>query len=347
MRYLTTSLSLWLAVFLFPFLVSAQSLPDLFDMVNPAVVDILSISETSVAVSQDEIDDVKVASGDQGSGILIDNEGTILTASHVIQTAEEVTVTFLDGQTSKAKVIASAHYGDIALIKLTEKVNLPTPAVLADSDKVRVGEKVFVVGAPFGYSHSLSVGHISSRFHTPAMLGSGTMEVFQTDAAMNPGNSGGPLFNMQGEVIGIASHIRSSAGAFNGIAFAVTTNQCVALMDRVETWSGIEGVLVSDRLARLFNIPQEFGFLVESVSGASWGGKIGLKPSTLSITINGEEMLVGGDIILKVGDLVVNNDPQFYTELRDYLYALNQSGKKVTVDVLRNGKVLTLPEKGE
>ncbi|BCL62605.1 hypothetical protein DGMP_32980 [Desulfomarina profundi] len=166
----------------------AANLPDLYQMVNPAVVDIVAISMDEVAVSADE--DQKVASGDSGSGVLIDDKGTILTASHVIQTAEKIRVTFPDGQSSSAEVVVSVSWGDVAVLRLTEEIKLPRPVILADSDKVRIGDKVFVVGSPLGFSHSLSVGYISSRLQTGAMLGAGSMEVFQTDAAMNPGNSG-------------------------------------------------------------------------------------------------------------------------------------------------------------
>lgn len=326
-----------------PEILFAGNLPDLYQMVNPAVVDIVAISMDNVAVSADE--DRKVASGDRGSGVLIDDRGTILTASHVIQTAEKITVTFPDGQSSAAEVVVSVSWGDVAVLQLTDDIKLPKPVVLADSDKVRIGDKVFVVGSPLGFSHSLSVGYISSRFQTGAMLGAGSMEVFQTDAAMNPGNSGGPLFNMDGEVIGIASHISTVSGGFQGLAFAVTSNQCLALLDRAETWSGIEGIIVHGRLARLLNVPQEYGLLVKRVSGISWGGKIGLQPSDLKMIIEGEEFSVGGDIILKVGEMTVNNDPDFFKKLGDYTHDLRKAGKKLTVTVLRGGQIVTL-EKG-
>ncbi len=324
---------------------SAEELPDIFVRVNPAVVDIKAISMDKVAVSGKET--TTVAVGNDGSGVLIDDEGTILTASHVIQTAEKVTVTFLDGQQVPATVVASANWGDIALIKLDQKIDLPPHAVLADSDLVRIGDKVFVIGAPFGFSHSLSVGHISSWFRTGAMLGTGTMEVFQTDAAMNPGNSGGPLFNMDGEVIGIASHIRTTSGGFNGIAFAVTSNQVVQLLEKTSSWSGIEGIMVSGQLAQLLNLPQEAGILVQRVAANSWSGAIGLQPSTVQAVIGGEEITFGGDIILKVGELEVNMEPDLFQKISDYFFTEKQAGRAASLQILRAGKVITLSMKEE
>lgn len=318
----------------------SQSLADTFVRVNPAVVDIISIAVDKIAISDKETASVSI--DNEGSGVLIDDEGTILTASHVVQTAEKVTIRFVDGTEVPASVIASANWGDVALLKLDRKVPLPEPAVLADSDKVRIGDQVFVIGSPLGLSHSLSVGYISSRFQTSAMLGSGTMEVFQTDAAMNPGNSGGPLFNMQGEVIGIASHIKTTSGGFMGLAFAVTTNQIRSLFEKVSSWSGIEGQVLSGRKARLLNLPQESGLLVERVAANSWGGKIGLQPSSVAATLDGEEIKLGGDIILKIGSLEVTNDADFAAKLTDYLQKEAKAGRAISLQVLRGGKIIQL-----
>ena len=332
---LTIIISLLFATSLF-----AEELPDIFARVNPAVVDIQAISVETVAIPGQALNTIAV--GNDGSGVLIDDEGTILTASHVIQTAEKVTVTFFGGEQVPATVVASANWGDIALIKLDQKIDLPPPAILADSDLVRIGDKVFVIGAPFGFSHSLSVGHISSRFKTEAMIGTGTIEVFQTDAAMNPGNSGGPLFNMDGEIIGIASHIRTTAGGFNGIAFAVTSNQVVRMLEKTSTWTGIEGIVVSGQLARLLNLPQEAGLLVQRVAANSWSGAIGLQPSSIKAVIGGEEITLGGDIILKVGDLEVNMDPDLFQKITDYFFNEKQVGRTASLQVLRAGRVITL-----
>jgi len=330
-----------ISAFILPLTVSAKaSLPDLFEKVNPAVVDIQSISVQKVTVSETE--STSIAVGNDGSGVLIDDQGTILTASHVVQTAEKLTVKLLDGRELPASVVSSANWGDIALIKLDQVVDLPEPAILADSDKVRIGEKVFVVGSPFGFSHSLSVGYISSRFQASAMVGTGTMEVFQTDAAMNPGNSGGPLFNMNGEVIGIASHIRTTAGGFNGLAFAVTTNQIRTLLEKISSWSGIDGKIVSGKLAQLLNIPQESGYLVERVASNSWGGQIGLQPSKVQAVIGEETLNIGGDIILKIGTMMVNQEPDFFQKFTDYLFNEAQAGRSLNVEVLREGNVITL-----
>ncbi len=319
----------------------ADSLPDLFERVNPAVVDIQGISVEQVATSLNE--STSVTMGNDGSGVLVESDGTILTASHVIQTAEKVVVKLMDGREFNAKIVASVNWGDIALLKLENPpTDLPAPVALANSDNVRIGEQVFVVGAPFGYSHSLSVGHISSRFNTDAMVGTGSVEVFQTDASMNPGNSGGPLFNMDGEVIGIASHIRSTSGGFNGLAFAVTSNQILKILEKNRSWSGIDGRVISGGLAQLLNLPQKAGLLVEKVAKNSWGGRIGLIPSAIAVQINGEDIYLGGDIILQIGEIVVDTDPGFFENLTEYLYQEKQAGRKAKYKILRGGNIIYL-----
>lgn len=333
---------LWL-FFIFPLLLSpatAKSLADLYARVNPAVVDIHALSVDKTPLINEEV--TAIAVGTDGSGVLIDREGTILTASHVVQTAELINVVFLDGQTASASVIVSANWGDIALLKIKDKITLPEPLVLADSDKARIGDQVFVVGAPFGYSHSLSVGYISSRFRSKAMVGNGTMEVFQTDAAMNRGNSGGPLFNMDGEVIGIASHISTMSGGFNGLAFAVTTNQIRDLLNTTSIWSGIKGTVISGKFAHILNVPQEAGLLVEKVATNSWGGQLGLKPSSTESVLYGQEMRIGGDIILQFADLPITTSPSLFDDINRRIATAIEKNQKIGVKILRAGRTLTL-----
>jgi len=322
---------------------AAQSLADLYARVNPAVVDIHALSVDKTPLINEEV--TTVAVGTDGSGVIIDKEGTILTASHVVQTAELINVVFLDGRTASASVIVSANWGDIALLRIKEKIDLPEPLVLADSDKARIGDQVFVVGAPFGYSHSLSAGYISSRFRTKAMVGNGTMEVFQTDASMNPGNSGGPLFNMKGEIIGIASYISTMSGGFNGLAFAVTTNQIRELLNTTSIWSGIKGTVISGKFAHILNLPQEAGLLVEKVATNSWGGQLGLQPSTINTILYGQEMRIGGDIILRFGDLPVTNSPSLFDDINKRIADAIEKDQKIKVEILRDGQILTLSSK--
>src|SRR5258708_21420404 len=158
-----------------------------------------------------------------GSGVVISADGKVLTAAHVVQTADKISVQFADNQTSPARVIASSVLADVALLQLTE---VPANAMfdkLGNSDEAEVGDEILVVGAPFGLSYTLTVGHVSGR-HLPGMQmcimrRMATLEFFQTDAAINMGNSGGPTFTLDPEPIGILTSILTRSGRFTGAAF--------------------------------------------------------------------------------------------------------------------------------
>src|SRR5262249_38699074 len=154
------------------------------------------------------------------------------------------------GETIPARVLTSEPAADVALLQLDHVPSKSVTAKLADSDAAEVGDEVFVVGAPIGMTHTLTVGYISAR-RNPNKFYSGLSrsEFFQTDAAINEGNSGGPMFNMRGEVIGIVSHILSKSGGSEGLGFVVTSNLASKLLlERNPFWSGVEGVLLSNEL---------------------------------------------------------------------------------------------------
>ena len=216
------------------------------------------------------------------------------------------------------------------------------PVHLGDSDELRTGEQVFIIGAPYGLSHTLTVGHVSAR-HAPATL-SGSLvlgEFIQTDAAVNRGNSGGPMFNMQGDVVGIVSHIFSRSGQFEGVGFAVSSKTVKdLLLGRRMPWSGISFFGLSGVLAKAFNLPQETGVLVQRVASKSPGEKLGLRPGFLPAKIGDQELLLGGDIILEVDGIQVG-DPSTEQAIRDHLVSL-EPGAEVAVTVFRQGQTLTL-----
>jgi serine protease Do len=277
-----------------------------------------------------------------GSGILVSPDGKVMTAAHLVQTADEITAEFVTGEVIKASVITSDPAADLALLQL-EKV--PPKAVVAkmgESDDAQIGDQIFIIGAPLGLGHTLTVGHISARHKPPTMYGVSRAEFFQTDAAINQGNSGGPMFNMKGEVIGIVSHIISKSGGFEGLGFVVTSQMARGLlMDKNRFWSGVEGYLLSGDLAKVFNLPQPAGVLVQRVSARSPAARIGLRPGTMAAMIEGQPLIVGGDIVLEVQDVPVISDGAFYTVIRDRLGQL-RSGDEIKVTVLRGGEKLDL-----
>jgi S1-C subfamily serine protease len=188
-------------------------------------------------------------------------------------------------------------------------------------------------------SHTLTAGHVSARRKPNTMLGGmSRAEFFQTDAAINQGNSGGPMFNMAGEVIGIVSHIISKSGGFDGLGFVVTANLARRLLlDQNPFWSGVESFMLSGDLARVFNLPQGAGMLVQRVAANSPAAQLGLKPGTMTAVIEGDPMIVGGDVILEVQGVPVTADGASYLVIRDRLIAL-RPGDAITVVVWRNGR---------
>lgn len=193
-----------------------------------------------------------------GSGTLVSADGRILTAAHVVETAEEVAVDFPTGERIGASVVASNPVGDVALLQLASPPPVSaTVATLGNSDLVRTGEQIFVIGAPRGVVHTLTVGHVSARRRGPSpFMEIENIELIQTDAAIIEGNSGGPMFNLRGEVIGVVSFFLSQSGGSDGIGFAVAANTVRRLLfDRPAFWSGAGLVLVKGDLARVFNTP--------------------------------------------------------------------------------------------
>jgi len=321
--------------------VAAQdgTLADLFEKVRDSVVVVLTKQHEVSGPAPGGL----TSTGSLGSGVVISADGKILTAAHVVQTADEVGVRFRNGETLPAKILSSAPSADVALIQVTQKLPQPAAVVpIGDSDAVRTGDQVFVVGAPFGISHTLTVGHISARRAPRSAQGLlGETELFQTDAAINQGNSGGPMFNMKGEVIGVVSHIISRSGGFEGLGFAVTAKTARALLiDQSGFWSGMEGYRLDEDMARVFNVPQGAGILVQRVAEGSPAARAGIRPGTYRAVIEDEELLLGGDIILSAMGINIG-EADSYDRIYKLLSAL-KPGDVATVIVLRDGAQKTL-----
>ena len=282
-----------------------------------------------------------VTTASLGSGVLVSDDGLVLTAAHVVQTADHMVVHFAGGEFINAQVLRSDPAADVALIKLDWVPQDAHPVALGDSDAAAVGDPVFVVGAPLGLSHTLTVGHVSARRRPEAMVtGLSTLELFQTDAAINQGNSGGPMFNMQGEVIGIVSHIVSLTGGYEGLGFAVTSNATQELLLQPGSWwTGISGYLVSGRLAALLNLPQPAGVLVEVVANNSPAERLGLRGGEVQAMIGEQELLLGGDVILSVQGVPIT--VQSGEAIREARAAL-KPGDTITVEILRDGEIVAL-----
>jgi serine protease Do len=315
----------------------AQQLRDLFHKISPSVVVVRTVGRGLAPDPKAGL----VSTPGLGSGVLISADGKIMTAAHVVQTADKVGVEFRDGKLHPARVVASSPRADVALLQLDRPVPIP-PARLGNSDSLDIGDQIIVVGAPYGLGHSLTVGHVSGRLRNLGMVGGVPLEFLQTDAAINMGNSGGPMFNMAGEVVGIVSHILTQSGGFEGVGFAVSGKVASqVLLTGKSFWTGVDGILLQDPLAPIFNLPQPAGLLVQQVAAGSPGAALGLRAGTWRATIGTEELIVGGDIILEVAGIALTPNGESFERIQAVLSRL-QPGDSVTAKVLRGGKILRL-----
>jgi S1-C subfamily serine protease len=315
----------------------AQTVKELFQKVRSSVV-VIKTEEVEVSP---ETDFRPVSLESIGSGVLID-EKRVLTAAHVVQAATTVVVQFVDGSEVRARIVASSVPEDIALLELEKPQPRMTPASLGDSQSIDVGDPVVIVGAPYGLSYSLTTGFISGR-HLPRKVASdlSQAEYLQTDATVNQGNSGGPMFDMQGRVVGIVSSILTSSGGYEGIGFAVPINTARRLLwDKRTFWFGADGIILSPRIAGLLNVAEEDAILVQQVVPNSPAARAGLRPSTVAATLNDEPFKLGGDVILSIGGHKTS-DPEFLQKVKHDLATLN-GNERVEVMVLRDGKVQKL-----
>jgi serine protease Do len=278
-----------------------------------------------------------------GAGVLVTPDGKVMTAAHVVHTMDTVTVETVGGERIPARVVASEPAADLSLLQLDHVPAGLRAARMADSDGVRVGDQVLVVGAPYGLSYSLSVGWISARWAPntvyPAMP---LAEFFQTDAVINTGNSGGPMFSLKGEVVGVVSHNISQSGGSEGLGFVVTMNTArQLLLEQRSIWSGLEGQLLTEELADLFNIPTRvLGYLVKTVAKDSPAGAMGLRGGTRTVTVDGRALTIGGDIVLEVAGIPVNSAADL-GKIRERMRQL-AAGAPFTARVLRGGQLLEL-----
>jgi serine protease Do len=277
-----------------------------------------------------------------GSGVLISRDGRVVTASHVVHGMEDITVEFLGQDPVPARVLGFQPDADLALLQL-ERVPRDAPvASLGDSNRVQIGDPIFVIGAPYGLTHSLSTGIVSARWKPDTVTREFPLaEFFQTDATINTGNSGGPVFNQAGEVIGVVSHMITKSGGSEGLGFVVTEATVRRLLiERRLFYLGVEGTMVTESVARLLNVPQAGGYLVRTVVKGSLGERLGLQGGDRLATVDGRQLVLGGDIILTsqgVAVLTIDDLIQANRLIRD-----QPPGREVRMRVLRAGSVVDL-----
>jgi serine protease Do len=260
-----------------------------------------------------------------GSGFIVSPDGLILTNAHVVANATEVTVKLTDKREFRAKVVGVDRPTDVAVIKIDAK-DLPTVKI-GNTKDVKVGEWVVAIGSPYVFDNTVTSGIVSAKART---LPDETYVPFlQTDVAVNPGNSGGPLFNMKGEVVGINSQIYSRSGGYQGLSFAVPIDVAVQVKDQLlkhgTVTRGRLGVTIQDvnqALADSFGLKQPGGALVSSVEKDSPAAKAGIEP---------------GDVITRYGDTQITSSAQL-----PVVVAGTTPGKRVPVEVVRKGNTKTI-----
>ncbi|MGB9366171.1 MAG: Do family serine endopeptidase [Xanthobacteraceae bacterium] len=247
-----------------------------------------------------------------GSGFVIDSSGLIVTNNHVISEADEITAVFNDGSKLKAELIGKDSKTDLALLRV--KPEKPLKAVkFANSDKLRLGEWVIAIGNPFSLGGSVTAGIVSARNRD---INSGPYDNYiQTDAAINRGNSGGPLFNLDGEVVGVNTAIISPSGGSIGIGFAVPANTAMAVLDQLREfkevrrgWLGVKIQQVTDEIAESLNIKPVRGALVAGVDDKGPAKPAGIEPGDVIVKFDGKDIKEMRDLPKIVGDTPVGKD---------------------------------------
>ena len=272
----------------------------------------------------------------QGSGVIIDNSGLVLTNAHVVERVDRVIITLQNGNQVDGKVIGTDQVTDLALVKVDELTGLES-AKLGDSEDIQVGDWAIALGTPYGLESTVTLGIVSSLHRDINSLGFSDkrLDLIQTDAAINPGNSGGPLINSSGEVIGINTLVRSGPGAGLGFAIPINlaskvTNQLLVNGEVIHPYLGAQLVLLNERIAREHNqdpnalifLPERSGALVQSVLPQSPAEEGGLRRGDLVINADGNEIKDPKSLLLQVENAEI--------------------GQPFELEVLRNNKEINL-----
>ena len=311
---------------------------------NLSLIEIFEKSEPGVVRVNVQRGETSENVGGVGSGFVFDKKGHIITNAHVVQDAEKITVTFLDGRSYYAEIIGVDEFTDIAAIKVNADLSLLQPLSLGDSAELKVGEPVTAIGNPFGLSGSMSSGIVSQIGRLlPTESGYSIPDVIQTDAAINPGNSGGPLLNMMGGVVGINTAIQSRTGEFTGVGFAIPSQTVVKIVpiliekgEYQHPWIGVSGRDIDLDMAKIMELEDTLGFLIITVVENSPASKAGLIGSEKTIQVNGIDYPVGGDIILSVDGI----DVRKIDDILIHLQRAKTVGDEMVLEILRDSKMV-------
>jgi S1-C subfamily serine protease len=285
-----------------------------------------------------------------GSGFVFDKTGYIITNYHVVSGAGSIEVTFSNNASHDATLVGSDPSTDLAVLKVNTSASALTALTLGDSDEVQVGDSVVAIGNPFGLSRTVTAGIVSAiqrQIEAPNQYA--IDHVIQTDAPINHGNSGGPLINAKGEVIGVNAQIETGGVTQGnvGVGFAVPSNTVKTVAGQLiengkveHAFIGISAGELTPQVAKQFRLPVQRGVLVEEVQAGSGAAAAGVKAGTTKVTVAGESYTLGGDIIVKANGMPVDD----LAGLRDVVSEL-EPGDRVTLEVYRGDAKKTIEVK--
>ncbi|MEE8358737.1 MAG: trypsin-like peptidase domain-containing protein [Candidatus Hydrothermarchaeales archaeon] len=307
---------------------------NVYDRIGPSVVHITTTTLSTDFFMRD------IPQEGVGSGIILTVDGYILTNAHVVEDAEKVEVTLSDGEVAFAEIVGKDPTTDIAVVKIKPKSKL-SPAVLGDSDSLRVGQSAIAIGNPFGLDNTITVGVISALNRTLRSRNNFEIQgIIQTDASINPGNSGGPLLNSNGEVIGINTAIFSPIKGSIGIGFAIPINSAREVAEALIThgkvirpWLGITGYTITEHTSEVLDLPVKSGIIIASVVEGGPADIAGLKGGEDLTVVGSRAIVVGGDIITKFGEKEVNTMDELVEAILE-----REAGDEVKIEYRRNDK---------
>ncbi len=331
-----------------------DSLEQIYAQVSPSVVAIRVLQAANGGISPFFGSTPQIPSEEGlGSGFVWDPQGDLVTNNHVIEGATRITVIFADGTTASAKVVGTDPDSDLAVVRVDVAPEMLPPVSMADSSKVVVGQVTVAIGNPFGEQNTMTLGIVSALGRELPVSGREVQgasyaipDVIQTDAPINPGNSGGVLLDDQGRVIGVTSAIVSPAGSSAGIGFAIPSDIVSKVVPSLiqtghfqHPYLGLSGIDMTAAIAPAMGLtPDTRGALVESVTPNGPASKAGLEGSSQQVTVEGQPVAVGGDVILAVDGKAIRS----MADVIAYIAENTEVGQTVSLTVLRSGKQVQL-----
>ena len=311
-----------------------------YELANQSVVHITTVSEASVNTFL-EILPVQGT----GSGIIISQDGYILTNAHVVNGAAKLSIRLYDESTHTASLIGVDQENDLAVLKIEVSQDIELhPIKFGTATSLKVGQKVVAIGNPFGYDRTMTIGNISG-LGRPVRTDANTVinGMIQTDAAINPGNSGGPLLNGRGEMVGICATIHTTTGGFQGVGFAIPVDTAISVIPDlirygkvVRGWLDITMVQLDSSIIEYASLPVSSGILISQVVAGGQSEKGGLRGGTQKVQYGSSIIYLGGDVIVAVNGEKVSEYGDLYTAL-----VSTHPGDKVSVTVMRKGELKT------